>query len=98
MNVTAKVVGGTVRYFDAQGIQITTAQARTLAAGPEATAETNRRALVAKAQTALTGNVTYLALASPSAAQNTAQVKALTRQVNALIRLATKALDVTTGT
>ena len=46
-----------------------------------------------QAQTAMTGNTTYLALASPTAAQNTAQVKALTRQNNAMIRLLLGLLD-----
>jgi hypothetical protein len=59
---------------------------------------TNRAALLAKAATALTTNATYLAIASPTNAQNTAQVKALTRQVNALLKLATAALSDTTGT
>jgi uncharacterized coiled-coil protein SlyX len=33
-------------------------------------------------------NSTYIALASPTVAQNTAQLKALTRQVQAILRLA----------
>lgn len=37
---------------------------------------------------AITVNTTYIALGSPSAAQNTAQIKALTRQVQAVLRLA----------
>jgi trehalose-6-phosphate synthase len=44
-------------------------------------------ALVAKAAPAIAANITYLAIASPSVAQNTAQLKALTRQTNALMRL-----------
>jgi len=43
--------------------------------------------LRAKGLAALTANQTYLALASPSTAQNTAQVKRLTRECSALIRL-----------
>jgi hypothetical protein len=99
ITITAKVIGGTVRYFDASGQEVTTAQAKAAAAtDPAAVAETNRRALISKAQAALTSNATYLAITSPTTAQNTAQVKALTRQVNALIRLTVKALDTTTGT
>jgi hypothetical protein len=62
------------------------------------TAETNRLALIAKAAPALAANATYLALSAPTTAQNTAQIKALTRQVNTLIRLAARALDSTSGT
>lgn len=43
--------------------------------------------LHAKARSALAGNATYLALAAPTNAQNAAQIKALTRQNNAIIRL-----------
>jgi hypothetical protein len=99
ITVTAKVVGGVVRYFDANGVQITAAQARAaVASEPAAVVEINRRALVAKAQAALASNATYLARSAPTTAQNTAQIKALTQQTNALIRLVVKALDSTSGT
>ena len=62
------------------------------------TAATNRAALLAKVTPAIAANTTYLAIASPTVAQNTAQTKALTRQVNALLRIVGKALDATTGT
>ena len=58
----------------------------------------NKDSIVSKMQTAQTNNATYLAIASPTSAQNTAQVKALTRQVNALIKLAINDLGNTTGT
>jgi len=44
-------------------------------------------ALLNKASNAVATNVTYLAIASPTTAQNVTQVRALTRQTNALMRL-----------
>jgi hypothetical protein len=98
MAVTAKVIEGAVRYFDENGAELTLAQAQALAPVTETTAEINRRALVAKAQNALTSNATYLAIPTPTNAQNLAQIRSLTRQVNALIRLTVKALEGTSGT
>lgn len=49
--------------------------------------------LQARTEQAIANNSTYIALASPSAAQQTAQVKALTRQVQALLRLAQGRFD-----
>lgn len=77
-----------------------TARAKTadeLAAVAQAT---NAGSLEAKARAALTANGTYLALAAPTNAQTVAQVKALTRQMTALIRLSLRGdlLDTTTGT
>lgn len=98
MNITAKVVNGVTKYYQ-NGVEITLAQAKTaVASEPTVIAETNKRSLESKANTALTGNTTYLAIASPTNAQNTAQIKALTRQNNALIRLMLKKLDSVSGT
>lgn len=47
----------------------------------------NEEVLRSRAEAALATNATFLALASPSNALVAAQTKALTRQVNALIRL-----------
>lgn len=51
------------------------------------TAEVNADTLRSRSTAALVTNATYLAIASPTVAQNTAQVKALTKQIDALIRL-----------
>lgn len=51
-----------------------------------------------KAGQALVNNKAFLALDTPANAQIVAQVKALTRQVSALIRLEIGALDTTDGT
>lgn len=99
MNVTAKVIDGVVRWFDADGNEITKEQARTLvAANPDAIAEANRRALLDKARAALTSNAAFLADTSVTTAEAITQVKALTRQMNALIRLTAKTLDSQGGT
>jgi uncharacterized protein involved in exopolysaccharide biosynthesis len=58
----------------------------------------NLNTLRSKLQTALTTNTTYLALATPTTAQNTAQIQALSRQMDALIRLIANQLDSTSGT
>jgi|ERR1051326_944957 capsule polysaccharide export protein KpsE/RkpR len=54
--------------------------------------------LTSKLTNALTTNATYLALATPTTAQNTAQIQQLTKEVNALIRQAIQALNSTSGT
>jgi hypothetical protein len=61
------------------------------ATGDGATLATLRQ----NARAALVGNATFLALAAPTAAQNAAQVKALTRQVDGLIRVALAELSAT---
>ena len=55
----------------------------------------NRETIKAQARQALDTNAAFLALQSPTNAQTLAQVKALTRQANGLIRLAVGALDST---
>lgn len=62
------------------------------------TATSNRSQLQSKAEQALSINVTYLSLTTPTTAQNTAQIKALTRQVSAVIRLLLQKLDNLAGT
>ena len=48
--------------------------------------QANAQTIAARANTALTNNVAYLGIASPTNAQVVAQVAALTRQVDGLIR------------
>lgn len=55
--------------------------------------EANRAILTDRAATALDANRTFLALASPTNAQTLAQVKTLTRECTALIRLVLDRLD-----
>lgn len=55
--------------------------------------QVNEETIRDRAAQALAANRTYIALASPSAAQNTAQIKALSRQNQSLIRLLLGLLD-----
>jgi hypothetical protein len=52
-----------------------------------AQAVANRATLESHIPTAIANNVTYLGLASPTNAQVVAQVQALTRQIDGLVRL-----------
>lgn len=56
------------------------------------------RQLIGRAQAALSNNATYLAVGTPTQAQAVAQVAALTRQVDGIIRLLLGAFDTTAGT
>lgn len=55
----------------------------------------NQQTLQQQAQAALANNRTYIALSAPSTAQNTAQIKALSQQMQALIRMALGQFDAT---
>jgi hypothetical protein len=56
-------------------------------------AETNESSIRDKLRLALETNNAYLAVGTPTAAQTTQQVKALSRTVNGLIRLANHSLE-----
>lgn len=56
----------------------------------------NETTIRTQADQALATNATFLGIASPTNAQVAAQVKALTRQSNGLIRLALRRFDATT--
>jgi len=58
----------------------------------------NQSMLQQRAQAALVANATYLALATPTAAQVGAQVALLTKECTALIRLLLNKLDDVSGT
>ncbi len=75
-----------------------TVRAKTQAELDSSAITTNEADLIARAKTALTANAAFLAAKNPTTAQAVAQVKALTRQVNALIRLVGRDLLSTDGT
>ncbi len=81
----------------------TTLAAVDSAAAPMVTAENTAATQAANAATiaadlaaALATNTTYLALANPTSAQNTAQIKELSRQLDKAIRLALGRFEATT--
>lgn len=58
----------------------------------------NGPTLLAKATAALSNNAAFLGIASPTTAQTVAQTQALTRQIDALIRLVMGQLDTIANT
>lgn len=65
---------------------------------PAAQSVANWVALYPKGQQAITNNQAFLAVTAPSQAQAVAQVEALTRQIDAVIRVLLGMLDTTDGT
>jgi hypothetical protein len=59
---------------------------------------TNRSTIEQRATAALAANATYLAVASPTNAQNLAQIRTLTRECSGIIRLLLNQLETTDGT
>lgn len=79
--------------LDEQGRRVRQAVTETVTVDEE-----NAATLRQRATAALDANTTFLALASPTNAQNAAQVRLLTRECSALIRMALNLLDSTDGT
>lgn len=88
--------GTRTRYNPVTGAVIGTDQLAGLPITPPVVM--NRRSLEDKANQALAANSTFISIASPTNAQVLAQVKQLTRENNAIIRLLTAAFDSTTDT
>lgn len=65
---------------------------------PNETADANAASLKQKGFAAFASNQTFLAIVSPTQGQTLAQVQSLTKQVNALLKLATGLLQDTNGT
>lgn len=78
---------------DGKAVQTWTVRPKTPAELQADTEAANEQTIRDKAATALNTNTTFLGIASPTNAQNAAQVKALTRQMNGLIRLTIRRLD-----
>lgn len=98
----AKVTADTVQTL-ADGTTVETmtdsaGNSQTITTPGAGTAAANQQNITAKAQAALVNNVTFLAIGSPTQAQAITQVQALTRQVDALIRMVLNQFDATTGT
>lgn len=88
--------GGTPRYFDvdADGVEVDEATATPRLSDAQVTLLDIR----AKARQAIIDNKTFLSIGSPTNAQSLAQVKALTRQMNAVIKLVVGDLMDASGT
>lgn len=80
----------TITYADgSKSVQTTPA-----AGSPAANFDAIRQMLV----NSLATHTTYIAIAAPTTAQNTAEIKALAKTIDQLIRLGLPQLDSTTGT
>lgn len=86
--------GTTVTSHNPAVTKETLASAIAAHVAPDQTARSaNKATIQSRAESALENNRTFLAITSPTNAQIVAQVKALTRQNNALIRLALGRFD-----
>ena len=82
---------GTRTRYDTDGKPVETVEVKGLPVEPPG--EKNRRSIEERLRQRLGANRDYLALATPTAAQQRAQVARLTRETNALIRLVLDLLD-----
>ena len=82
---------GTRTRYDTDGKPVETVEIKGLPVEPPG--EKNRRSIEDRLRRRIDANRDYLALASPTAAQQRAQVARLTRETNALIRLVLGLLD-----
>ena len=82
---------GTRTRYDTDGKPVETVEVKDLPIEPPQ--EKNRRSIEERLRQRIDANRDYLALASPTAAQQRAQVARLTRENNALIRLVLGLLD-----
>lgn len=82
---------GTLTRYDEAGKPVETVEVKGLPVEPPG--EKNRRSIEDRLRQRLDANRDYLALATPTAAQQRAQVARLTRETNALIRLVLGLLD-----
>lgn len=82
---------GTRTRYDEAGKPVETVEVKDLPVVPPE--EKVRASIEDRLRQALDNNRTYLALATPTAAQQRAQVARLTRETNALIRLVLDLLD-----
>lgn len=80
------------RWIDIPDAEIAAAN---VAAAKEQAEASNETTIRQQAEAALAGNKTYIGIASPTNAEVAAQVKALTRQNNKIIRLLIRKLDAT---
>lgn len=82
---------GTRTRYDTDGKPVETVEVKGLPVEPPG--EKNRRSIEDRLRQRIDANRDYLALATPTAAQQRAQVARLTRQTNALIRQVLGLLD-----
>ena len=82
---------GTRTRYDTDGKPVETVEVKGLPVEPPG--EKNRRSIEDRLRQRLDANRDYLALTTPTAAQQRAQVARLTRENNALIRLVLDLLD-----